>query len=64
MRIPLFGILSALFAAFGLYGLFKYERLSPEEKESADRLACDFASRLCSRLSYRESVQQLRDRGA
>jgi hypothetical protein len=51
---PVVGLLSALCAALGLYGLYWYDNLSKEEKKEADRLAMQYASQL-----YNKGLDQL-----
>lgn len=57
---PVIGLLGTAFAALGTYVLIWYENLSREEREEADRLACDYAmqiyNRKLSQLSHPEKI--------
>ena len=57
---PVIGLLGTAFAALGTYVLIWYENLSREEREEADRLACDYAMQIYNRklnqLSHPEKV--------
>ena len=44
--LPVIGLLGTAFAALGTYLLLWYETLSREEREEADRLACEYAKQL------------------
>lgn len=59
MFIPVIGLLSAIAAALGLYGLVWYENLTKEEKEKADRLACEYAKTLYSKGLHQLTSSQL-----
>lgn len=51
---PVIGLISAVAAALGLYGLYWYDSLDKEERERADRLAVDYAKRL-----YNKGLKEL-----
>ena len=59
MFVPLIGLLSAAAAALGLYGLFWYENLTKEEKEKADRLACEYAKTVYNKGLHQLTSSQL-----
>jgi hypothetical protein len=54
MNVPVVGLLSAVAAALGLYGLWWYHSLSEEKRAEADRLAVQFA-----RALYNKALDQL-----
>jgi len=49
MLFPIVGILTAAAAAVGAYGLYWYERLTPEQRSEADNLAVEYARSLYNR---------------
>ncbi len=51
---PIVGALGAIASALGLYTLVWFERLSKEDKEKANELACQYARKL-----YNTGVDQL-----
>jgi hypothetical protein len=59
MRIPIFGILSSLCAAFGIYLTVWYHDLPKAEREEADRLAAEYAMRLYNKGLEKLNAQQL-----
>ena len=46
---PVIGLLGTAFAALGAYVLVWYHDLTKEEREEADRLACDYAMQIYNR---------------
>jgi hypothetical protein len=56
---PVVGLLSAVCAALGLYGIYWYENLSKEEKKEADKLATQYASRLYNKGLNQLTAQQM-----
>jgi hypothetical protein len=54
LNIPVVGIVSAVAAALGLYGLWWYHNLPKEEQAEADRLAVEYARKL-----YDKTLDQL-----
>ena len=51
---PWVPVISAIAAAWGLFGLCWYDQLSEQEKERADRLAADYAKQI-----YDKTIKQL-----
>jgi hypothetical protein len=61
MSFPLVGVLSALCAALGIYGLVWYHGLTKEEQQEADRLAAQYAWQLYNKgLDKLTSLQMRR----
>jgi len=58
--LPVIGLLATAFAALGSCTLLWYLCLSTEDREKADRLACDYAIRLYNRKLHQLSHPEKR----
>jgi hypothetical protein len=60
MAIPIVGLLAAVVTAIGGYTMFWYHRLSREEQQEADRLACEYARQLYNKALDQLTKEQVR----
>ena len=49
MPLPVIGLLGSTFVALGVYLLAWYHDLTKDEREEADRIACEYARQLYNR---------------